>query len=646
MKYKGTYQWGLIAAIILVLEAITAVVWSTAWWMLDREVPAFRIERPEMLWGMLAGPLLGLVFLINIAWRNRALKRFASAETLARMVPSTSSLRVLLRFLLFRHGLSFLVVALAGPQFGTRLEEVRSEGIDLVVAVDVSNSMECEDLRPSRMEAARRAMSQLVDRLRGDRLGIVVFAGEAYVQLPITTDRSAAKLFLSTVNTSSVGTQGTAIGAAIELAQQSFDPETPGNKAIIVITDGENHEDDAEGAARAAAAAGIVVHTVGMGTPEGGPLPTKRNGKVIGFRKDAGGNVVVSRLNEAMLRRIAAEGNGAYVRANSASSGMEGLVADLRQLETTEKGSYMYTGHDDQFQYPLGVGIIMVLLSLSFGERRHWRTSWNKYGPSLASIVIMASTTGCGTAEERAAERALYEGEHPYRTERFADAVEIYARGGADPRVQHNLGNAEYRSARWDSAIAAYGKSVMAFTSAHDQASAAHNLGNAWSAAASEADSASIRILERIRTIRIDGDDIGRKVHLMVERDSLRKLNIEQIQLVDSALAQAAEAYKAALRRNPADEDTRHNLALAQYRIAERIEEADADGDKGEENGRAELSQEAKEIMAKADELVEQYRFKEALNVMQDGLKAHPTLQQEQAYVQKLDVVTKAAEAK
>jgi Ca-activated chloride channel family protein len=599
-----------------------------------------------MLWGMLVGPFLALVWIISIAWRNRALKRFASTETLERMVPGTSSLRVLLRFLLFRHGLSFLVVALSGPQFGTSLEEVRSEGIDLVVAIDVSNSMECEDLRPSRMEAARRAMSQLVDRLRGDRLGIVVFAGEAYVQLPITTDRSAAKLFLNTVNTNSVGTQGTAIGAAIELAQQSFDPELPGNKAIIVITDGENHEDDAEGAARAAAAEGIVVHTVGMGTPEGGPLPIKRNGKVSGFRKDAGGNVVVSRLNEAMLRRIAAEGGGAYVRANNGSSGIEGLVADLRQLESTEKGSYMYTAHEDQFQYPLGLGILMILLSLAIGERAHWRKGWAGSALQAASIFALVMTTACSTPEERAAEKALYEGEPAYREDRFDTAADIYAQAGKDPRVAQNLGNSLYRLSLWDTAVAAYTHSTSASTLALDQASAAHNSGNAWLALSSQADSASQRTTERIGGIRIEGNDIGRKVRLVVERDSLRKLQAEQTQLVDSALTQAREAYRSALRRNPTDEDTRHNLALAQHRIAERVKESEANKNDGDKNEQKELSERAKAIMLKADELVEQYLFKEALNVMQEGLKADPTLQQEQAYVEKLDVVTKAAEAK
>lgn len=371
MKRHGTYQLGTAAGVVITLEVIGALVWTGCWWLLVHEVPAFRLEHPELLPAMAVGPMLSLVFLLHIAWRNKALQRFAMPGTLAQMVPGISTLRTVLRFLLIRHGLSFVIVAMSGPQFGTKLEEVRSKGIDLMVAIDVSNSMECEDLRPSRMEAARRALAQLIDRLRGDRLGIVVFAGEAFVQLPITTDRSAAKLFLNTVNTGSVGIQGTAIGEAIALAQESFDMDSPGGKAIIVITDGENHEDDAEGAARKAAGAGIIVHTIGMGTPEGGPLPIRRSGQMAGFRKDQQGSTIVSRLNEPMLKRIAAEGGGAYVRATTGSSGMEQLVHDLRMMESTGKGSFIHTAHEDQFQYPLAIGLVLLLLGLVLGERSH-----------------------------------------------------------------------------------------------------------------------------------------------------------------------------------------------------------------------------------------------------------------------------------
>lgn len=377
MSTPNKYPLGLMAVGVLLTELLLAVIVLGSWWLLVREVPAFRLERPWVLWGLAGGPVLVIIFLLDIGWRNRALGRFADANTRARMVPGLSPMRTALRFLFLRHGLTFVVIAMAGPQFGTRMEEVKAEGIDVVVAMDVSNSMAAEDMKPDRMESARRAMNRLVDKLEGDRLGIVVFAGEAYVQLPITTDRAAAKLFLNTIGTHSVGTQGTSIGAAIALAQQSFDPEGTGGRAIIVITDGENHEDDAEGAARDAAAAGIVVHTVGMGTPQGGPIPIRRNGQLTGFRKDRNGNTVVSRMDEEMLRRIAAAGNGAYVRATERSSGLEELLADLRSMTpSTITGTYRFAAHEDQFQYPLAAGILLIAISFSFGERRTGRPRW------------------------------------------------------------------------------------------------------------------------------------------------------------------------------------------------------------------------------------------------------------------------------
>ncbi|MEZ4806494.1 MAG: VWA domain-containing protein [Flavobacteriales bacterium] len=373
MSRPVTYRIGTIVTITLIVEVLAWVLMLGAWWLLDREVPAFRFERSWVLRAMFIGPVMVILFLLDLGWRGRALLRFAGPNTVLRMVPGISSTRTLLRFLLLRHGLSFVVVAMAGPQYGTRYEEVRAKGIDLVVAMDVSNSMLSEDLPPSRLEVAKRSLSQLIDRMQGDRLGIVVFAGDAFVQLPITTDRSAAKMFLSTIGPSSVGTQGTAIGAAIELAQESFDPESPASKSIIVITDGENHEDDAEGAARAAFKEGIVVHAVGMGTPQGGPIPVRRNGQVIGFKKDGNGSTVVSRLDEDMLRRIAAAGNGEFERATSRSAGIDRIVEGLKRMDRTETGSYRYAAYEDRYQYPLGLGLMCIIAGMCFGERSHQR---------------------------------------------------------------------------------------------------------------------------------------------------------------------------------------------------------------------------------------------------------------------------------
>lgn len=369
MSKRSTYRLAPVAWTVITIEVLLVAMFVGLWWMLDRHEPSFRLERPNLLPYFPALALLAVVYLLDLYRRTRALARFADDRTRERLVSGLSNKRSAARFLLVRHGLSFILIAAAGPQFGSRMEEVKAEGIDVIVALDVSNSMECQDIRPSRMEASRRALAQLVDRLHGDRLGIVIFAGEAYVQLPLTADRSAAKLFINTIGPHMVPTQGTAIGRAIELAERGFDTNSSAGRAIIVITDGEDHEDDAEGAARAAAGKGTTVHTIGMGTVKGGPIPIRRGNSVQGYRKDRQGNTVVSRLDEAMLQRIAEAGTGIYLRANERSAGIDVVMEELRGLDTAETGSFKFTGHKDHFQYPLAAGMLLVLAGMLLGER-------------------------------------------------------------------------------------------------------------------------------------------------------------------------------------------------------------------------------------------------------------------------------------
>jgi Ca-activated chloride channel homolog len=252
MSDKGTYRNGLIAAIVITLEVLAWAAGITFWLAADRYLPQFRTAHPEWRWALLIGPVLAFLFLLGLWKKNRALRRFSKQPMLGAMVTGVSGWRMTAEFLLVRHGLSFALFALMGPQMGTKLEEVKAKGVDVVVAVDVSNSMLAEDLRPNRMEVARRALTQLIDKMQGDRLGIVVFAGTAYTQLPITADRSAAKLFLATIGPGMVSTQGTAIGLAIEQARKSFQKDAAQGRAIIVISDGESFEDDGEAAAKAA----------------------------------------------------------------------------------------------------------------------------------------------------------------------------------------------------------------------------------------------------------------------------------------------------------------------------------------------------------------------------------------------------------
>lgn len=369
MSDQGTYRKGPMMATVLLVELLAWAFGLSLFFSASEFLQQFRLERPWMLWLLSAGPVLVVIYLIGLWSKVRALRRFSGPELLPVLVPGISSWRSVVRFLLLRHGLSFAVFALAGPQMGTRMEQVTARGVDVVVALDVSNSMLAEDLRPNRMEVAKRALALMIDRMKGDRLGIVVFAGQAFVQLPITADRSAAKLFLESIGPNMVSTQGTAIGGAIELATRSFQEDGAQGKAIIVISDGESFEDDGEAAAKAAFAQGILVNTIGLGSPQGSPIPERRGQQVLGFKKDRSGSTVMTRLNEDMLRRIASAGHGQYVHATSSDTGIDRVVADLRKMDQTEIGSFTFAGHETRYQYFLVIAIAMIGLGLAMGER-------------------------------------------------------------------------------------------------------------------------------------------------------------------------------------------------------------------------------------------------------------------------------------
>jgi Ca-activated chloride channel family protein len=287
-----------------------------------------------------------------------------------RLIPDKSKSRAIVKFLILMLAYTFIIFALANPQIGSKLEKIERKGIDLVIAIDVSNSMLAQDIKPSRLLRARQSISKLIDKLKNDRIGIVVFAGNAYTQLPITTDYSAAKLFLSTINTDIVPTQGTAIAEAIELSTESFD-DNKHEKAIIIITDGEDHEGDAIQAASATAKKGIRIYTIGMGLPEGGPIPVfNKSGVQTGFKKDLKNNTVITKLNETMLQQIASKGNGKYVRANNAQTGLSIIFDEINKLEKTEFESRVFSDYEDRFQYLLVPALLLLLIEFLIFERR------------------------------------------------------------------------------------------------------------------------------------------------------------------------------------------------------------------------------------------------------------------------------------
>lgn len=331
----------------------------------------YRFEHNIYLWALLAViPLIVIVFIFVQNWKRRKLLNFGSQLVVKRLMPNVSKTLPIVKFGLYTMAIVSLLIGLANLQFGTKLEEVKREGIDLMICLDVSNSMLAEDLSPNRLERSKRAIYQLIEKLHNDRLGIIVFAGQAYVQLPITTDYSSAKLFLETIGTDIVPTQGTSIGSAINLAMESFDFENGTSKSIIVITDGENHEDDAMNAAVEASDKGVIVNTIGMGSEKGGPIPVYKNGAQVDFRKDNAGNTVVTKLNEQMLKDIATAGNGSYVRASNAKGGLDKIMNEIDKMEKKEFGSKSFKDYEDRFQIFLIIALLLIVLEYFISNRR------------------------------------------------------------------------------------------------------------------------------------------------------------------------------------------------------------------------------------------------------------------------------------
>ena len=336
------------------------------------------IEFLNLLFGI---PLLILAILLYNRWKKKALALFGDLKLVNELMHSFSKTRMQIKNTLSILIFILLIIGMANPQIGTKMEEVKREGVDLMIAIDLSNSMMAEDIKPNRLKRAKQAISKLIDNLEGDRIGLIVFAGEAYVQLPITTDYSAAKLFLSTISTNIVPTQGTEIGKAINLSIQSFDMENGQSKAIIIITDGESHDENAIESAKKANELGIFVHTLGMGLSKGGPIPIyNKYGNRTEYRKDKEGNTVVGKLNENLLVQIANAGEGAYVRANNSKAGLSTLLAEINKMEKKEIGTMVFTEYKDRFQLFIGLALLLLILDLILLERKNnWSNRINFY---------------------------------------------------------------------------------------------------------------------------------------------------------------------------------------------------------------------------------------------------------------------------
>jgi Ca-activated chloride channel family protein len=320
-------------------------------------------------------PFLGLIFLLVQIWRLRVQKRFADKHLLKKLAPNQSLFKGLLKLVILALAFGSLSLALVNPKIGTKLETVRSQGVDIVFAVDVSKSMLAEDIAPNRIEKAKQLVTQIVNNLASDRIGIIAYAGNAFPQLPITTDYASAKMFLQNLNTDMLSSQGTAIHEAIELAKTYYNDEEQTNRILIIISDGEDHENEAIDAAEEAADEGIRIFTVGVGDAKGGPIPIKRNGVILNYKKDQDGETVITKLNDAVLKDIASKANGVYIDGTNTNEVVAAIKDILEKADKTEFESKQIADFKDQFQWFLALAIFLFFIDIFLLERK---TGWLK----------------------------------------------------------------------------------------------------------------------------------------------------------------------------------------------------------------------------------------------------------------------------
>lgn len=328
----------------------------------------YLFANPEYLPLLLLVPLMWIGYAVLRRLRIRRIRRFGDEELVGQLMPSWSGAKGWVRAVLFGIAFFFFVIGLARPQIGAKLSEHKTKGAEVMIVLDVSNSMLAEDYSPNRLERAKLAIGRIVDKLQQDRIGLIVFAGTSFVQLPITTDYVSAKMFMNSISTESVPIQGTAIGEAILTAVRGFSAESEKSRAIIVITDGENHEDDPVEAAKTAASMGIKVYTIGVGSAEGQPIPV--NGELL---RDRNGEIVVTRLDEQTLREVAVAGNGAYVHAGNEEFGLNPILDDIRRMEAEEFKSIVFEEYDEQYMYFFAIALVLFMMEMLIGSRRSKR---------------------------------------------------------------------------------------------------------------------------------------------------------------------------------------------------------------------------------------------------------------------------------
>ena len=333
------------------------------------------LEEKIWFWLLLLIPAVIMLYIGVVIWQRAAQKKFATSALLKKLTPNKSIFKPVLKVFVICLALLFLVFGLVNPKIGTKLETVKREGVDVVFAIDVSKSMLAEDIAPNRIEKAKQLVTQIINNLGSDRIGIIAYAGSAYPQLPITTDYSSAKLFLSQMNTDMLSSQGTAIGEAIELAKTYYNDEEQTNRVLFIISDGEDHVGESSSLAEQANEEGIRIFTIGVGKTEGGPIPLKRNGVIQSYKKDQNGETVITRLDDVTLKAIAAEANGEYLDGSSTSEVVETVQNLLNGMDKKEFEAKQFADFKDQFQWFLGAGLLFLFLDIFLLDRK---TKWVK----------------------------------------------------------------------------------------------------------------------------------------------------------------------------------------------------------------------------------------------------------------------------
>ena len=477
------------------------------------------LAQPLYLLLILLIPLMFIAYWLMRRWRKRRIARFGDPDLVSSLAPLVPRRKGWLKLTLLSLALLFFAIGMARPQLGAILKEKQVKGAEIMVVLDVSNSMLAEDYSPNRLERAKLAISKLVDELQGDRIGLIIFAGESFVQLPVTSDYVSAKIFLNSITTESVPVQGTAMGDAIRTAIKSFTSESENSRAIILITDGENHEDDPVSAAKDAVDMGARVFCIGVGSPEGKPIPMDG-----GLLKDNDGNIVVTRLDEKTLRDVASAGRGLYVRAGNTEFGLNPVIDEIRSLDAKDFQSVVFEEYDEQYMYFFAIALIFMLIEFMISDTRNRRSLFGR-GKGMAAVLILmlASPVMLQAQSDRSEVRA---GNREFKKGEFREAELDYKRAleedSTSVTAKYNLGNALYKTESYSEAelyLKGLGDSLKS-VSASKASDCFHNSGN--------------------------------------------------LALKQKKYQEAVDAYKESLRLEPDNFETKSNLAYAQKMLKEQ----------------------------------------------------------------------------